>query len=87
MASFKAIIIDPVGMHARPAALIVGEAGKYKSDITIFSGGKSGNLKSIMTIIALGIHKGAEVEIVATGEDEEAAISGIEKIMKDNKVI
>ncbi|WP_374696332.1 HPr family phosphocarrier protein [Spiroplasma endosymbiont of Polydrusus formosus] len=87
MASFKAVIADPVGMHARPTALIVGEAGKHQSDITISSGGKTGNLKSIMTIIALGIHQGAEVEIVATGEDEDAAIVGIEKAMKDNNVI
>lgn len=87
MASFKAVIADPVGMHARPAALIVGEAGKYRSYITIFSGGKTGNLKSIMTIIALGIHQGAEVEIVASGSDEDVAIAGIEKVMKDNKVI
>lgn len=87
MTSFQSIIIDPVGMHARPAALIVKEASKYNSDITIFSEGKSGNLKSIMTIISLGIHKDTKIEIVANGSDEIIAIAGIKKIMEKNKII
>ncbi|AHF57452.1 MULTISPECIES: HPr family phosphocarrier protein [Spiroplasma] len=87
MASFKAVIIDPVGMHARPAALVVGEASKYSSDISIKTADKEGNLKSIMNVMALAIKTGTEVEIIANGSDADNAIAGIQKVMKDNKVI
>lgn len=87
MKSFKAIITDPVGLHARPAAIIVKTASAFKSDIFIKTGVKEGNLKSIMNIMALGIKTGTEVLIEANGSDAEAAIKAIKKSMQESKLI
>lgn len=87
MTSFKAVVKDPVGMHARPASIATTEASKFKSDIIIKSGGKEGNLKSIMNVMALAIKTGSEFEIVATGDDEQQAIEAIEQVMKANNLI
>lgn len=87
MASFKAKIIDPVGIHARPASVVVKEASKYTADIKIKSGDKTGNLKSIMNVMALGISNGTEIEIIADGVDAEAAITGLKKVMQENQLI
>lgn len=87
MAKFEAKVIDPVGLHARPASVTVAAASKFESDITISSGGKSGNLKSIMNIMALGVRQGDKFTIEATGSDADEAIKTIEKTMKDNNLI
>ncbi|WP_338968560.1 MULTISPECIES: HPr family phosphocarrier protein [unclassified Spiroplasma] len=87
MSSFKAKITDPIGMHARPAAIVVKEASKYSSTIKIKVNGREGNLKSIMNIMALGVKTGTEVEIEAIGKDADVAIAGIKKAMKDNKLV
>lgn len=87
MSSFKAKITDPIGMHARPAAIVVKEASKYSSTIKIKVNGREGNLKSIMNIMALGVKTRTEVEIEAIGKDADIAIAGIKKAMKDNKLV
>lgn len=87
MASFKAKIKDPVGLHARPASITVSTASKFTSDIVIKAHGKEGNLKSIMNVMALGVRCNDEIEIAATGVDEEQAVAEIEKTMKDSKLI
>lgn len=83
----KVIIKDPVGLHARPASVMVQEANKFTSEITISAGDKSGNLKSIMSVMALGVKTEEEVTIVADGVDAEDAIAAIEAAMKENGVI
>ena len=87
MTQFTAKIIDPVGLHARPASITVAIASKFQSEITIFSDGKKGNLKSIMNIMALGIKQNDEIKIEAIGSDEEKAIKAIEQTMKENHLI
>lgn len=87
MKDFKGKIIDPVGLHARPASIIVSVASKFNSKITIISGDKKGNLKSIMNIMSLGIKKDENIVVEADGEDENEAIAEIEKVMKENELI
>ena len=87
MANFTAKITDPVGLHSRPASEVAQAAAKFESDIKITSGDKSGNLKSIINIIALGIKQGEDVTIEATGADADAAVAEIEKVMKDKGII
>ena len=86
MKEFKAKIKDPVGLHARPASIVVKTASDFQSDITIISGDKTGNLKSIMNVMALGVKQGEEVTIQAVGEDEEDAIKAIQEEMKKNNL-
>ncbi len=87
MAKFTAKITDPVGLHARPASITVSAASKFDSEIKIEANGKSGNLKSIMNIMALGVKQGDEITITAEGSDADAAVVEIEKIMKGNNLI
>lgn len=87
MEKFTSKIIDPIGLHARPASIIVGVASKYKSESYLYANGNKGNLKSIMNIMALGAKKGDEITIEVVGEDEKEAILAIEKSMKESNLI
>ena len=82
MKEFTYTIKDPEGIHARPAGLLVKEAAKFKSRLTLKAGGKSADLKRIFGVMALGIKTGTTVTISAEGEDEEPAIAAIEAFMK-----
>ena len=68
-------VIADTGIHARPATLIVQTASKYDSDINLEYKGKKVNLKSIMGVMSLGVGKGAEITISATGSDEKDALN------------
>lgn len=84
MKEFKYVITDPQGIHARPAGLIVKEAKKYSSDITIAKDGKAMSCKTIFAIMGLGIKQGDEVTITFNGEDEAQAYEMISELMKEN---
>jgi phosphocarrier protein len=75
-------IIEETGIHARPATLIVREAGKFNSNIELEYNGKTVNLKSIMGIMSLGIGKNAVIKIKANGTDENEAINAIDELLK-----
>lgn len=87
MAKFTAKITDPVGLHARPASITVAAATKFQANVTISAKGKTGNLKSIMNVMALGVKQGDEITIEATGADADDAIKAIEAAMKTNNLI
>ena len=87
MKSFTAEIIDPVGLHARPATIAVSVASKFKSDVTISFDGQEVNMKSILNIISLGATPGSEITIKTDGEDEEEALKTIEETLRAQKVI
>lgn len=87
MTSFNAKVIDPVGLHARPASVLSKEASKFASDIKLKCGDKEANLKSIMNVMALAVKTGAEITVEANGADEKEAVAAIEQAMKDNSII
>ncbi len=87
MAILRGKIIDPVGLHARPASLLVSASSKFNSQITLSVNGETANLKSIMNVMALAVRTNSEFEINAEGDDAEKAIAAIELVMKDNKII
>lgn len=74
-------ITSDTGLHARPATLLVNQAGQFDSEIELVYNEKTVNLKSIMGVMSLGIPKGAEITISATGKDEEEAMQGIENVI------
>jgi len=84
MAEAKVIVRSDVGMHARPAALFVQEASKYQSEIVVVYGERSGNAKSILAVLGLGIGKDGEITIRATGTDEDQAIVNLKSLIEDN---
>jgi phosphocarrier protein HPr len=87
MQEVKVLVVDPVGLHARPATVAVNAASKFKSDVKIAFKGKTVNMKSIMGVMSLGIPTQSEVTITCDGEDEEAAIEAIQEILRTQKVI
>ena len=80
-------VIDPVGLHARPASEAVKAAMQFKSTIEAIYNGKAVNLKSIMGVMAAGIPTQAEIVITCEGEDEDVAVVKMEEILKEKKVI
>lgn len=84
MKTFQYVITDEVGIHARPAGLLVKEAKEFQSELILSANGKEANLTKIMAIMSLGVKQGTEVTVSANGEDEDAAIAAIEKFFKEN---
>jgi phosphocarrier protein HPr len=79
-------IVEPTGIHARPATMLVHAANKFNSEITLEYKGKIVNLKSIMGVMSLGIPNGEEIKIMVDGIDSEAAINDIEETLKKEKL-
>jgi len=73
-----------VGLHARPASLFVQTAAKFTSEIEVTHGEATVNAKSILDILTLGAHKGAEIKISAEGEDAAEALSSLEELVMNN---
>jgi phosphocarrier protein HPr len=78
------LIHNAVGLHARPAAQFVKTAKQFKSAITISRNGKTVNAKSLVLLLSLAIPKGAEIELVADGADEQEAIQAIKALVENN---
>ncbi|WP_454904643.1 fused PTS fructose transporter subunit IIA/HPr protein [Aggregatibacter sp.] len=72
------------GLHARPSAILVNEVKKFTSKITVENltrGGASVNAKSLMKIVALGVTQGHRLRFVAEGDDAQAAVEAIGKVI------
>lgn len=84
MKTFEYVIKDEVGIHARPAGLLVKEAKKYGSKITVSKDGKSAEATKLMALMGLGVKCGQTVEITVEGADEDAACEGIKAFFAAN---
>lgn len=78
------IIENEAGLHARPAAKLIQMASQFESDIRIIKGNKVANAKSLLSVLALGIFKGATIVIRITGPDELSALLNIQKLIESN---
>jgi phosphotransferase system HPr (HPr) family protein len=68
------VIINRVGLHARPARLLVQTAAQFQSQIQLQAGDKSANARSILGVLKLGAASGDTLHIHAEGEDAEEAV-------------
>lgn len=84
MKEFEFVVTDPQGIHARPAGLLVKEAKKFESNISVFKGARKGHLKKIFTVMALGVKQGETIKVQVEGADEEQAASTVEAFLKEN---
>ncbi len=84
MQEFEYTIRDKLGIHARPAGLLVKEASKYDADITLSVGGKTADCKKIFSLMGAGIKFGNAVTVCVEGADEEAACAGVEAFFEQN---
>ncbi len=78
------IVNHKVGLHARPASAFVQTAKKFASNIEVSHEDRTANAKSILTVLTLGAHKGAEIRIKAEGEDAEAALDALVGLVENN---
>lgn len=84
--TMKTVMIRiPEGLEGRPVALLVQEASRYESRIYIEADTRKVNAKSIMGMMSLTLTQGETVNVIADGEDESAAIAGLEAILSDGK--
>lgn len=85
MKQFTYVITDPIGIHARPAGLLVKAAKALDSAITVEKqGGKSAPATKLMAVMGLGVKGGDTVTVTAEGGDEEASCQAMEQFFKDN---
>lgn len=84
MKSFRYVIRDSAGIHARPAGLLTKEAKKYESRIEICRDGKKAEATKLMALMGMGVKCGDEVEVRADGPDEEAACAGMRAFLEKN---
>ena len=84
MKTFTYTIKDKEGIHARPAGIIVSEAKKYSSSISITNKGKKADLKRIFGIMGLCVKSNEEVLIEIDGSDEELAYTKLKELFEEN---
>jgi len=74
-------IVNKLGLHARAAAKFVTLASSFDSDIRLTRANREVNGKSIMGVMMLAAAKGASLELIADGEDEQQALSKLEQLI------
>jgi phosphocarrier protein HPr len=73
MREVQYVITDEMGLHARPAGLLVRISQKYKSQVMLKSEEKSCSAKKIYGLMELRLKKGSTITLAIEGEDEDAA--------------
>ncbi len=70
----------PLGLHARPAALLAQEAQIFRASLAVECGKKRADAKSILDLLTLGAVSGSELFFYANGEDAEACLTRIAEL-------
>ncbi len=83
MVERKVEVINKLGLHARPAAMLVQKASKFRSEIRLQKGDLEVNAKSILSVMALAAEVGSFVIIKAEGEDEVFAVEELAKLFEE----
>ena len=76
------MVQNQVGLHARPASVLVQAAGKCKSDVILVYGEKRIQAKSILNVMAAAIKSGSEVMVECSGETEEEDLKKITELIE-----
>jgi len=84
MQKFSYVIKDEVGIHARPAGLLVKEAKKYESKIQIIKDTKSADATKLMAVMGLGVKCGDMIIVEIEGSDEEAVCEKMKIFLERN---
>jgi phosphocarrier protein HPr len=84
MKKFDYVIKDELGIHARPAGLIVKEAAKFNSSITIQKGEKAADARRLLAIMSLSAKKSDTISLTFDGEDEAAACDALQQFLEVN---
>lgn len=75
-------VTNPLGVHARPSAMIVQTATKFRADVWLIKDGNQVNAKSMLGVMTLAAEMGSVVTVRADGPDEEKAVDAIVKVFE-----
>jgi phosphocarrier protein HPr len=81
MPQTEAEIVNKLGLHARAAAKLTEVAGGFSAEVWLSRNGRRVNAKSIMGVMMLAAGKGSRVVIETDGEDAEAALAALVKLI------
>ena len=82
MLSKTLTIVNPSGLHLRPAGVLSQTAMKFKCDVLIECGEKRIIAKSVLNVMAAGIKCGTEINLICDGEDEAAAMETLSQAIE-----
>jgi phosphocarrier protein FPr len=83
-ASARVLVVNEIGLHARPAALVVELAGRFDADLRLAKpGGQSVSAKSLTGLMTLSARKGDELDVSASGPQAADAVAAFEELAKD----
>ena len=82
MQEFKHVIQNSQGIYAETASVLVKTANEFESRMKLLKRGKSGDLKHVVSVAALGVQAGDEVKVIIDGTDEIAAAKRMEEVFK-----
>ena len=83
MASAEVEIVNKLGLHARASAKLTQVASSFKCEVWLSRNGRRVNAKSIMGVMMLAAGKGAAIVIDAQGDDADAALAALQKLIAD----
>ena len=84
MKEIKHVINDPLGMHARPAGMLVKAVAPFASKITVTAPTGTADAKRLMALMRLAAKQGMELTITIEGDDEEKAAAELQTFLTAN---
>ncbi len=84
MKTFSYTVKDELGIHARPAGMLVKEVKNFQSKVTLEKDGKTVDASRLMAVMGMGVKKDMTVNVTVEGEDEDAAFDAIKAFFETN---
>ena len=84
MKEFKHVIQDPLGLHARPAGMLVKACAGYASSVTVTAPTGKAHAKRLMAVMRLAAKQGMELTVTVDGADEDKAASELQAFLQEN---
>jgi phosphocarrier protein len=84
MKEFKHVINDPMGLHARPAGMLVKACAGFASTVTVTAPTGKADAKRLMGVMRLAAKQGMELTITVEGADEDAAAAQLQAFLAEN---
>lgn len=84
MKSFSYTVKDELGLHARPAGMLVKEVKNFQSKVTLERDGKSVDASRLMAVMGMGVKKDQTVTVTVEGNDEDAACEALKAFFETN---
>lgn len=84
MQEFKYVITDPMGLHARPAGMLVKACAPFASAVTVTAPTGKADAKRLMQVMKLAAKQGMELTVTVSGADEEKAAADLKAFLEAN---